>query len=251
MRWSLFRISFNILGVHPSFLNRVLFLCFVFLTVALRPQAVYGGREGLVFREIRGALDKFAVVEDVLKGGLNSSPDCQVCQDCLRFSEETRRHSKQHFSYGNAPRVTDLFKLVRPSRVTSMFGPEISYELIKRKIAEQGRRFVSLDDGDDRGTTGYSTTIQLNLGDPKVDGGYRLRVVMCQKTTCHNNIASTGERRRNAFKKGDVMTVYPECGPRVLVLPSREAYLRDIEERVSHPRSIPAPEFGIIWKACR
>ncbi|HXH75328.1 MAG TPA: hypothetical protein VNJ08_10210 [Bacteriovoracaceae bacterium] len=149
-----------------------------------------------------------------------SSKVVEICEQCPTEYQVTSRsidHSTQHFPSGPIKDIKDAQAYARADRSTAVFadGTKIDDVLssvnTSEKIAFDPKAKELLASGAD--TIAFDVEIPGKNGAPPT----KVRVVTCIQIACGDDAG--GVITHGVFKKGDIVSAFPICGPNILSIP--------------------------------
>ncbi len=177
---------------------------------------------------------------------ISNSEVCPKNRNCLTITKESRKHSEQHFTKKKVIHFNEIFSLARQKATTILADEDFKFYQLINKLNDPGTRIRSRKED-----SNYVHEVEINIQNwnNTTSKEYHFRIVTCGTSSCNNTIPSKGYISRGGFKNGDVITIYPLCGPNVLRIPRFQNFM-DYLQQGGKTSKFPIPEMGLDYVPC-
>lgn len=178
---------------------------------------------------------------------ITHSEVCPKNKNCLTITQESRKHSGQHFIENKINHFNEVMRIARQKTATSILAKEdFQFSQLIDKLNDPSTRIRSRKEGSNYV---HDLEIKIQNWNKTTSKEYRFRIVTCGTSVCNNVIPSKGYISRGGFKNGDVITIYPLCGPKVLKVPRAQDFV-DYIHNGGVTSQFPLPAIGLDYVPC-
>jgi hypothetical protein len=134
----------------------------------------------------------------------------------LFITQNTLEHSSQHYPSENIVDLESASRWAREDRGTSVLDGDGEFERALETMMKDGivyaldKKGQALIDSD-ADTIAYQSPVQLDTEAPTT-----FLIVFCRHESCDDD--ARGVIRKDVFKRNEVLSIYPVCGPRVKMI---------------------------------
>jgi hypothetical protein len=192
-----------------------------------------------------------------LNNELLPNSQCVAGQTCLVYTRKSKAHSKQHFCWDD--NITSLDKAYQYSRMgstTSILDKRLPLQRVINLLSERPD-LIKLDKKaipqPDSPRLTYEADLMLSESPPVFaqPSLYQFRIIVCNQDYCNNNILKTNVHEKNSFKRGDIISIFPVCGPLVLRIPPTSSLDKFMNSKEGKEEEFSAEKAGLRYNPCK
>jgi hypothetical protein len=172
---------------------------------------------------------------------------CPKCFACFSGSGETEDHSRQHFTQQEIRSYNDAIKFAREDVPTSVLNHAGGYESVLQALTQIQPKLIENHPLENSFSQAFDTQLSFK-GETDAAGDYQFRLIVCKRPRCANNMGKN-IRREGAFQRGEVISLFPICGPRVIKVRDKRR-LNNLRQKHNAAVKFPTPGLGVDLVPC-